>query len=386
MYQNQPAVSVWHSIPTMPSSSKAIDIHELPQNPCLSDVGTGKNNRTESIYDEDEPPKSTCQRRKILIGILALCTIIAIAASVAPNRETTAFDLLDPTSWLPSLLDHLDYNPHGGDSPYDFSLWNTGRGCNGLDISILDNLEDRWKPFLQTAVSDWNNGEPDAININIREISSYDPECLPVRNVLKVCNGDYGNTDWVGVNIAIVIQGFISSSVAKMNDFHLDKMNQGSKQWTMCHELGHGFGLGHWDERFYNRDMGNCMDYTSRTSKERNQRPDSSNFKFLEQMYGNVDGTSQYSPTSVVNGTDRLHCSSADLFERTLVEDLVSPSDEDFDSYIRFTQVTPTLDKSSMDHPQAHLGWRYLSRSKARETHEFEIEDGARVIITYHLA
>lgn len=357
-------------------SSEVSNVHELSQNPCSSDVETGTNIPTKAI-DNDQEPKSTCQRHRVLTGTLALCAIIAIVSSVVPNRETNTFDLLDPTSWLPSLMDHLDYNPHGGDSPYDFSLWNTGRECNGLTISILDNLEDKWKPFLQTAITDWDNGEPDAININVREISTYDYECSPVRNILKVCNGDYGNTDWVGVNIAIVVQGFISSSVAKMNDYHLDKMSDGSKQWTMCHELGHGFGLGHWDERFYNRDLNNCMDYTSRTHKERNQKPDSSNFAFLEQMYGNVDGTSQYSPTSVVNGTSRLHCSSADLFGRKLV-DLDLNLDEEFTRYLKFIP-NPAL------YPQAHLGWRLLSRTKSRDVYEFEVENDVKIVTTYHL-
>jgi len=37
--------------------------------------------------------------------------------------------------------------------------------------------------------------------------------------------------------------------------------------YTVLHlivTLGHGFGLPHTDERFWNRDQGNCMDYTNR--------------------------------------------------------------------------------------------------------------------------
>ena len=89
-----------------------------------------------------------------------------------------------------------------------------------------------------------------------------------------------------------------------------------------------GFGLGHWDENFWNRgesikyilqlthqtwqaylsrmvtisDMGNCMDYTN--TYENNQLPDRSNFLFLERMYGKLDGT------SFVNNTEGLYCSS----------------------------------------------------------------------------
>ena len=54
-------------------------------------------------------------------------------------------------------------------------------------------------------------------------------------------------------------------------------------------------------------DMGNCMDYTN--THENNQLPDRSNFLFLERMYGNLDGTSQYNITAEDKG---LYCSSAD--------------------------------------------------------------------------
>lgn len=53
--------------------------------------------------------------------------------------------------------------------------------------------------------------------------------------------------------------------------------------------------------------MGNCMDYTN--THENNQLPDRSNFLFLERMYGNLDGTSQYNITAEDKG---LYCSSAD--------------------------------------------------------------------------
>ncbi|KAL3802523.1 hypothetical protein HJC23_012542 [Cyclotella cryptica] len=322
--------------------------------------------------------------------ILSTRIAAIVSAVTTPRNEssTSSFDLFDPSSWLPSLLDHLDTNPHGGNTPYDFSLWNTGRSCTGLELNIVDNLDERWKPHLTQAVADWDNGSPDALTLRVRQISEYDPECTPVRNVLKVCNGDYGNTDWVGINVAVVLNDYISSSVAKMNDYHLDRMREGSMQWTMCHELGHGFGLGHWDEKFYNRDLGNCMDYTSRP--ERNQKPDRSNFAFLEQMYGNVDGTSQYSVTSVVNGTERLHCKSREVSaRRSLVDsDSLSLMEQDFDRYLSYVPSDPVIDKdkSNAHHPHAHLGWRYLSRNKYAEVHELEIEDGVKIITTISLA
>ncbi|KAL7522200.1 hypothetical protein ACHAWX_006896 [Stephanocyclus meneghinianus] len=358
---------------------------------------TATTTTTDSIdkNDQDEPQQesaSICKRHRYLILGLLLCAIVAATVSTVTTRNdepaASSFDLFDPSSWLPSLLQHLDTNPHGGNTPYDFSLWNTGRSCAGLELNIVDNLDDRWKPHLTRAVRDWDDGTPDALTLRVRQISEYDPECAPVRNVLKVCNGDYGNTDWVGINVALVLNDYISSSVAKMNDHHLSRMREGSMQWTMCHELGHGFGLGHWDEKFYNRDLGNCMDYTSRP--ERNQKPDRSNFEFLELMYGKVDGTSRYSPTSVVNGTERLHCKSGEMANRrSLAEEEYSARLEaDFDRYLSFVPSDPVVDRdsSSSRHPRAHLGWRYLSRNEYAEVHELEIEDGVRIVTTITLA
>ena len=95
-------------------------------------------------------------------------------------------------------------------------------------------------------------------------------------------------------------------------------------------------------------------------------------------MYGNVDGSSRYSPTTVVNGTDRLHCSSANLFER---RSLVSPPDEDFARYLEYVPTIPRR-----HHHQAHLGWRLLSKNEYREIHELEIVDSVKIVTTLHLA
>ena len=44
-----------------------------------------------------------------------------------------------------------------------------------------------------------------------------------------------------------------------------------------------GFGLPHTDENFYNKNLGNCMDYTDYPSTD--MHPDHSNFVFLAAMY-----------------------------------------------------------------------------------------------------
>jgi hypothetical protein len=72
--------------------------------------------------------------------------------------------------------------------------------------------------------------------------------------------------------------------VAKLNEFYLASSDENQRQYTMCHEIGHGFGLPHTDENFYNADLGNCMDYTS--NPEVNKQPAQVNYLFLFDLYG----------------------------------------------------------------------------------------------------
>ena len=56
-----------------------------------------------------------------------------------------------------------------------------------------------------------------------------------------------------------------------------------------CHELGHGWGLPHTDENYWNRDRGDCMDYTMRPRN--NLEPGQYNCDLLQELYGTVGGT-----------------------------------------------------------------------------------------------
>ena len=137
----------------------------------------------------------------------------------------------------------------------------------------------------------------------------------------------------VGINeIEITSQcrtcpGFITSSVAKMNEYYLHNADFAKRRCkfectcmllttmatytyvlltlqyvtilyyyyyyyhpsmkidTMCHELGHGFGLPHTDENFHNKDLGNCLDYT--VNPENNLHPGAINLDRLRDMYWN---------------------------------------------------------------------------------------------------
>ncbi|VEU42699.1 unnamed protein product [Pseudo-nitzschia multistriata] len=156
----------------------------------------------------------------------------------------------------------------------------------GLSLDLLNACSDDYQVFVQEAIRNWDEGSPiDSLTLYSNRID-YESECTTVTGKMKICNGDYGDTRWRGLNEVLLNprQNTIVASTAKLNQYYLDFEGNDQKLYTCCHELGHGFGLPHWDESFFNKDLGNCMDYTQRPRD--NMRPDDSNFLYLAQLYG----------------------------------------------------------------------------------------------------
>ncbi len=72
----------------------------------------------------------------------------------------------------------------------------------------------------------------------------------------------------------------------KLSTIPVSSQNEAERQFTMCHKLGHGLGMGHLDKDFRNPDSGNFMDYTN--TLKNNLHPDKYNFQILEELYSNV--------------------------------------------------------------------------------------------------
>mmetsp|Transcript_32771 Transcript_32771/g.54929 ORF Transcript_32771/g.54929 Transcript_32771/m.54929 type:complete len:361 (-) Transcript_32771:242-1324(-) len=171
-------------------------------------------------------------------------------------------------------------------------VWRGTDGVGGLDLEMLNALDDTWQSEYAEAVNDWDNCNPDALTLTTQQVA-VDNACTQVDGVMKVCNGNYGETGWLGINeiLKTVPNQIIQSSVAKMNEYYLNNAGYEERLYTMCHEIGHGFGLPHTDENFMNADLGNCLDYTN--SPRNNLRPGEYNCNRLKTMYGTVDGAAR---------------------------------------------------------------------------------------------
>jgi len=184
--------------------------------------------------------------------------------------------------------DLFNEDPYVGDNTTNvWKGYTSGEG--GLTLQLLNALDDKWQAEYAEAVGDWNTFcDPKVLALTSKDVD-VDYECSQVPGVMKVCNGNYLETGWLGINEVMksVPQGIIQSSIAKMNEFYLLNADYDERLYTMCHELGHGYGLPHTDENFKNRDLGDCLDYTDNPSN--NLRPGLSNCNRLQEMYGSVN-------------------------------------------------------------------------------------------------
>ncbi|GKY96285.1 hypothetical protein MPSEU_000588000 [Mayamaea pseudoterrestris] len=268
-----------------------------------------------------------------------------------------AFDFI----W--SISDFEKEAPFEEVSPNEVPRWpNNGQG---IELQIQSALEDRWSSYFEQAVSDWDSGSPDVLTLTSTS-SSYDPDCTPIDGLIKVCNNDYGDTGWYGINEISAIGKEIVSSIAKMNDYYFsdDASDQAERrQYTMCHEMGHGFGLPHTDESFTNTDDGECMDYTD--SPENNMHPNQINFDFLNNLYGDGTGSSTSAPTS--EGT------SSGGGRRRSLRQLPDWVQEEW------RQISAASIGARNSRVPAH--WRKLRSNELGDVHEVDLGEGYRIIV-----
>lgn len=185
---------------------------------------------------------------------------------------------------VPSLPPAFYNDPFEGVPSNATAKW-ASDGTGGLSLEILNACSDDWDSFFAEAVTDWDSGTPDALTLTTQKVDR-DMACEYVEGVIKVCNDDYGDTGWRGINEYLTQNDIISVSVAKMNEYYLANAPDDERLYTMCHEVGHGFGLAHTDEIFGNKPLGNCLDYTNRF--EDNLRPGEVNYEILAEKYGQV--------------------------------------------------------------------------------------------------
>jgi len=145
---------------------------------------------------------------------------------------------------------------------YHWNLSTADTEANPLLIG--DNLTSVWTSSLTTASADANL----SVLKNQVVAGGSNANCDPTIGRVEVCNGQYGDNGWLGIASIWARGQHIRQGVVKVNDtyFASTTLPYGTQAWrdfVMCQEVNHEFGLDHQDEEFNNPNLGTCMDYTN---------------------------------------------------------------------------------------------------------------------------
>lgn len=164
-------------------------------------------------YMDEVPTKSGTNCLKRIAHIVVVAFLVAgtiVGLSVAFTGSANPVDYFIPV------------DPPGANEAI---RWDADQGLNLL---IENACDDTWTEEFEVSVSDWNATE--ALILSTRR-DFYDYDCSAAFGKLRVCNGDYGNTDWKGINIVFMQYDRIVHSVSKLNDYHLKTAEQ--RKYTM---------------------------------------------------------------------------------------------------------------------------------------------------------
>jgi hypothetical protein len=171
---------------------------------------------------------------------------------------------------------------------HSWNGYHWARTSNPFLVDLGNNLSGSWNTYLAVASSDWSQSR--VLDTAVVTGGSNKRNCRPTAGRVEVCNSTYGNTGWLGVAQIWVSGSHITQGTVKMNDTYFASSTYNSPAWrqfVVCQEVGHTFGLDHQDEAFDNANLGTCMDYTNNPGT--NQHPNTHDYDELEAIYSHLD-------------------------------------------------------------------------------------------------
>jgi hypothetical protein len=179
--------------------------------------------------------------------------------------------------------------------------WNTdSRQTIKYPLRVGDNVSASWDAILAVASADWNK----SVIKNKVVPGSTNTNCDPVAGKTEVCSGLYGETGWLGLTqlwLSADGQNHITQATVRVNDTYLGQAPFNANAWktqTLCHEMGHAYGLDHQDNTFENVNLGSCLDLTndpdgSLLSQLNNTHPNQHDYDVIKAVYNHKHTTTK---------------------------------------------------------------------------------------------
>jgi len=187
---------------------------------------------------------------------------------------------------------------------HSWGSYHWARTANPFTLKLGDNVSSAWDSYLDTTITDWSQS---SVLDTTKVAGGTSPKaCRATEGRVEVCNAAYGPNGWLGLATIWASGNHITKGTAKLNDTYFNTASYNTPAWrnfVMCQEVGHTFGLGHQDEDFNNLDLldvngkASCMDYSNNPSE--NQHPNQHDYDQLVTIYSShTDLTNTFSSTS----------------------------------------------------------------------------------------
>jgi len=186
---------------------------------------------------------------------------------------------------------------------HSWGSYHWARTASPFTLKIGDNVSSAWDGHLAGASADWNrqtsssSTAPMVLNTTVVAGQSNPRNCSATNGRVEVCNSKYGYKGWLGIATIWASGSHITQGTVKLNDTYFNTSTYNAPAWrqfVVCQEVGHTFGLDHQDEVFTNVNLGTCMDYTNDPSgtlygEPSNEHPNVHDYDQLGTIYAHLD-------------------------------------------------------------------------------------------------
>ncbi len=191
---------------------------------------------------------------------------------------------------------------------HSWGSYHWARTSNPFTLKLGDNVSTVWDGHLATTSIDWSVSSVLDTTIVPGQTDPTKGNCKPTGGRVEVCNRTYGFNGWLGVASIWASGSHITQGTVKVNDTYFNTASYNTPAWrqfVMCQEVGHTFGLDHQDTNFYNTNLGTCMDYTSNPGGPlSNEHPNAHDYEQLETIYGHLDSVTTVGQTAKRHGNN----------------------------------------------------------------------------------